>query len=254
MGYFTDLYKIYPPKKLNTRKDSVFNKEKTVSVLEKEQFDLFEFYDLLKNNKLTYQCSAFERIILNSYFNGETIDVEIKKNISELVLEKYYNDKQKFLYTLLKNSESARNLGNSFQDYIKQTKYYKELSDNLLTDNSIWITTSIDKNLTSFVNEHFGLKLEKGIDAIAKTKNGKILIIEAKLITNSGGAQNLQLENAIKVAKIKNDKVQGIALVDGIVYNSKYKPVHWLEKDFNFLKKENKLFSATKLIQYLSEN
>lgn len=254
MGYFTDLYKIYPPKKLNTRKDSVFNKEKTVSVLEKEEFDLFEFYAILQEMNLSYNCSGFERIILNSYIGGENIDDNIKHNISSIVLERYNFDKDKFLYSLIKDSESSKNLGSAFSNFVKKTKYYKDLSMDLISDDSIWITTANDNKLKDFVLENYHIKIDKGIDAIARTKSGKILIIEAKLITNSGGAQNLQLNNAIKVGKISKDNIEGIALVDGIIYNNYYKPVHWLEKDFYDLKKKNKLFSATKIIKYLEEN
>lgn len=254
MSYFSELYKIYPPNKLSNNTNSKFNKEKIVAVLEKEQFDLFEFYDILQEMNLSYNCSGFERIILNSYIGGENIDDNIKHNISSIVLERYNLDKDKFLYSLIKDSESSKNLGSAFSNFVKNTKYYKDLSMDLISDDSIWITTANDNKLKDFVLENYNIKIDKGIDAIARTKSGKILIIEAKLITNSGGAQNLQLNNAIKVGKISKDNIEGIALVDGIIYNNYYKPVHWLEKDFYDLKKENKLFSATKIIKYLEEN
>lgn len=254
MSYFSKLYEIYPPNKLSNNTNSKFNKEKVVAVLEKEQFDLFEFYDILQEMNLSYNCSGFERIILNSYIGGENIDDNIKHNISSIVLERYNIDKDKFLYSLIKESESSKNLGSAFSNFVKNTKYYKDLSMDLISDDSIWITTANDNKLKDFVLENYNIKIDKGIDAIARTKFGKILIIEAKLITNSGGAQNLQLNNAIKVGKISKDNIEGIALVDGIIYNNYYKPVHWLEKDFYDLKKENKLFSATKIIKYLEEN
>lgn len=254
MSYFSELYKIYPPNKLSNNNNSKFNKEKVVAILEKEEFDLFEFYDMLQEMNLSYNCSGFERIILNSYMGGEIIENDIKNNISSIVLERYNLDKNKFLYSLIKDSESSKNLGSAFSNYVKNTKYYKDLSIDLIDDDSIWITTANDNRLKDFILENYNIKVEKGIDAIARTKSGKILIIEAKLITNSGGAQNLQLNNAIKVGKISKENIEGIAIVDGIVYNNYYKPVHWLEKDFYDLKKKNKLFSATKIIKYLEEN
>lgn len=254
MSYFSELYKIYPPNKLSHNTNSKFNKEKVVAVLEKEEFDLFEFYDILEEMKLTYKCSAFERVILNSYRGGQNIDDDTKKVITENILERYNSDKNKFLYSLIKDSENSKNLGNAFSTYVKNIKYYKELSQDLLNDESIWITTAEDTKLTKFVLENYDIEIEKGIDAIAKTKSGKILIMEAKLITSPGGGQNLQLENAIKIGKIFKGNVKGIAIVDGIVYNDNYKPVHWLEKDFTDLKNRNRLFSATKIIEYLEWN
>ena len=80
-----------------------------------------------------------------------------------------------------------------------------------------------DAEMEMFAKEYLGFTREKGIDFIAKF-NQKYIIGEAKFLTDFGGHQNAQFEDAISTLKsdIVNKKVANevipIAILDGVLY------------------------------------
>lgn len=73
--------------------------------------------------------------------------------------------------------------------------------------------------------------LRKGIDFILKIKN-KFILGEAKFLTDYGGTQNNQFNDAIRVAKISRGNVMGIAVLDGIVWFESNQYMHRTIKSF----------------------
>lgn len=61
----------------------------------------------------------------------------------------------------------------------------------------------------------------------------KFFIGEAKFLSDYGGAQNNQFNDAIEVAKIVKDKTKGIAVLDGIVWFESNEYMHRTIKSFN---------------------
>jgi len=86
--------------------------------------------------------------------------------------------------------------------------------------------SSIDKNaildcadakLMHFANEHLGYEGEKGLDFVARV-NDKYIIGEAKFLTDFGGHQNAQFEDAKKLLKDQSARAIKIAIADGVLF------------------------------------
>lgn len=74
-----------------------------------------------------------------------------------------------------------------------------------------------DAKLMHFANDHLGYKGEKGLDFVARM-NGKYIIGEAKFLTDTGGHQNAQFEDAKKLLRDKSAKAIKIAIADGVLF------------------------------------
>jgi hypothetical protein len=68
----------------------------------------------------------------------------------------------------------------------------------------------------SFAKEHLGYTHEKGLDFVGRF-NGKYVIGEAKFLTDFGGHQNAQFNDAISTVKT-NVNAETIAILDGVLY------------------------------------
>lgn len=74
-----------------------------------------------------------------------------------------------------------------------------------------------DANLKIFATTNLGYTLDKGLDFIAKF-NGKYVIGEAKFLTDFGGHQDRQFDDAMKLASFKAVNLITVAILDGVVY------------------------------------
>ena len=75
-----------------------------------------------------------------------------------------------------------------------------------------------DAQLMKFAAEHLNYQHDKGLDLVARF-NKKIVIGEAKFLTDFGGHQNAQFNDAINTILSKTDKeVVKIAILDGVLY------------------------------------
>jgi len=123
--------------------------------------------------------------------------------------------------------------GHSFKRWLRTLDYpfleeneFKKYSGVAFLDGS-------DKKLKKFAGEELGIRnLKKGIDFILKIKN-KFILGEAKFLTDYGGTQNNQFRDAINVAKIKEDNIIGIAVIDGIVWFESNAYMHRTIKSLN---------------------
>lgn len=85
-----------------------------------------------------------------------------------------------------------------------------------------------DAEMMAFAEEHLNYKHNKGLDFIGRF-NGKYVIAEAKFLTDFGGHQNAQFNDAIATIKAKNVKAIKAAVLDGVLYikgnNKMYKGI-----------------------------
>jgi len=95
-----------------------------------------------------------------------------------------------------------------------------------------------DAEMMAFAKEHLNYKHNKGLDFIARF-NGKYVIGEAKFLTDYGGHQNAQFNDAIATIKAKNVKAIKVAILDGVIYikgnNKMYKDVTTKLKNENIM-------------------
>ena len=104
-----------------------------------------------------------------------------------------------------------------------------------------------DAGMMAFAREHLNYKHNKGLDFIGRF-NGKYVIGEAKFLTDFGGHQNAQFNDAISTVKAKGVKATIIAILDGVLYIKGKNKMH---KDITGkLKKEN-IVSALVLREFL---
>lgn len=89
------------------------------------------------------------------------------------------------------------------------------------TENCIF--NASDSEMEKFARENLGFEREKGIDFLAKFNN-KYVIAEAKFLTDMGGHQNAQFDDAVRTmqSSFKNKKVNNeiisIAIMDGVLF------------------------------------
>lgn len=95
-----------------------------------------------------------------------------------------------------------------------------------------------DAEMMAFAKQHLNYKHNKGLDFIGRF-NGKYVIGEAKFLTDFGGHQNAQFNDAITTIKVKNVKAIKVAILDGVLYingkNKMYKAITGRLKNENIM-------------------
>lgn len=95
-----------------------------------------------------------------------------------------------------------------------------------------------DAEMMTFAKENLNYNHNKGLDFIGRF-NGKYVIGEAKFLTDFGGHQNAQFNDAIATIKAKNVNAIKIAILDGVLYikgnNKMYKDITGKYKNDNIL-------------------
>jgi hypothetical protein len=74
-----------------------------------------------------------------------------------------------------------------------------------------------DAALKVFAETKLGYDIDKGLDFIGKF-GGRYVIGEAKFLTDFGGHQDRQLDDALKLANWEGEGVTTVAILDGVVY------------------------------------
>lgn len=108
-----------------------------------------------------------------------------------------------------------------------------------------------DNAMKNFAEKHLGYRHSKGLDFIAKF-NQKFIIGEAKFLTDFGGHQNAQFNDAITTMQTQLSKtnhiVQTIAILDGVLY---IKSKNKMFSDLCYFKDHEVVISAVLLRDYL---
>lgn len=120
--------------------------------------------------------------------------------------------------------ESNRQIGPLFKTWVNSGALGCKITDNMnnfIKTNENMIYSSSDKEMQIFANQYLGYTRNKGLDFICRF-NQKYIIGEAKFLTDFGGHQNAQFEDAIStlVSPINETKfnVKTIAILDGVLY------------------------------------
>ena len=122
--------------------------------------------------------------------------------------------------------ETNRQIGPMFKQWIDKGVLGAEIFknfDDFLNYNGNCILNMSDSEMQKFAKIYLGFEREKGIDFIAKFNN-KYVIAETKFITDFGGHQNAQFEDAVRTqqSSFENKKVLNevipIAIMDGVLY------------------------------------
>ena len=232
-NYLDDLFSVYPTipngirdldedlwKKVESSFNSQNNKELVENLLKLELFPIKDSYvAYLKRDK-----SSIER-------NPKTVD-RLSGRIYEMGLEKVFE-------RATEPKETNRQIGPLFRRWLnKGSLGIKPVPlDEFLSNNENAILDAGDNEMMKFAKEHLGYIHNKGLDLVARF-NGKYVIGEAKFLTDFGGHQNAQFNDAITTATTKVDAIT-IAILDGVLYipgnNKMYQSVTETYKEQNIM-------------------
>jgi len=232
-NYLDDLFSVYPTipngirdldedlwKKVESSFNSQNNKELVENLLKLELFPIKDSYvAYLKRDK-----SSIER-------NPKTVD-RLSGRIYEMGLEKVFE-------RATEPKETNRQIGPLFRRWLnKGSLGIKPVPLNeFLSNNENAILDAGDNEMMKFAKEHLGYIHNKGLDLVARF-NGKYVIGEAKFLTDFGGHQNAQFNDAITTATTKVDAIT-IAILDGVLYipgnNKMYQSVTETYKEQNIM-------------------
>lgn len=219
-NYLDELYKVYPITP-NLRREISSQAEKNIrkAFQEKENeklvksllnLDLFP----LKDSYVAYLKKDKEAIKRNP----QTIN-RIAGNLFQMGIEE-------IIEKCTEPKETNRQMGPMFKQWINKGVLGATIlrsGEEFLKFDQNCIFNASDAEMARFSAKYLGFKREKGIDFIAKF-NDKYVIAEAKFLTDFGGHQNAQFDDAIRTMqtsfedkKVKNEIIP-IAIMDGVLY------------------------------------
>ena len=119
--------------------------------------------------------------------------------------------------------ETNRQIGPLFKNWIRKNS----LGAELVTDTEFFFNSQNnmvlnldDTALMKFAQQYLGYSRDKGLDFIAKFNNN-FVVGEAKFLTDFGGHQNAQFEDALQTLGAKfsvHQSIIPIAILDGVLY------------------------------------
>lgn len=136
--------------------------------------------------------------------------------------------------------ETNRQIGPMFRDWLKRKSLGVEpvSLDEFLSNNKDAILDAGDNAMMNFAKEHLGYNHNKGLDFVGRF-NKQFVIGEAKFLTDFGGHQNAQFNDAISIIKAKGVNAVKIAILDGVLFiegkNKMYKSITETYKDCNIM-------------------
>lgn len=146
--------------------------------------------------------------------------------------------------------ETNRQIGPMFRNWIRTMPLGIQpvKQEQFMNDDNNAILDAADDEMRLFAREHLGFTRNKGLDFIARF-NKKYVVGEAKFLTDFGGHQNAQFQDAIQTLESTViDNVMKIAILDGVLYiKSDSKMYKSLLNEY----KEHNIMSALILREFL---
>lgn len=136
--------------------------------------------------------------------------------------------------------ETNRQIGPLFKRWLKRKALGIEpvKLDKFLKAKGNSVLDASDAEMMAFAKGYLNYKHTKGLDFIGRF-NGKYIIGEAKFLTDFGGHQNAQFNDAVATIKTKNVRAVKVAVLDGVLYikgnNKMYKNITGKLKNENIM-------------------
>ena len=233
-SYLDDLFQVYPTipegirdidEKIWADVEKAFKQKNNDALLRKLlALDLFPIKDsyvaYLRRDK-----SAIDR-------NPRTIN-RICGRLYEIGLDKIFEK-------CSEAKETNRQIGPMFREWLgKKTLGIMPVGlEQFIANQQDAILDASDAAMMGFAKNKLGYDHNKGLDFVARF-NGKYVIGEAKFLTDFGGHQNAQFNDAISTVEARGVKALKIAILDGVLYikgkNKMYKSVTETYKDYNII-------------------
>jgi len=174
--------------------------------------------------------------------NPGTVD-RIYGRLVELGLEKIRE-------RITQPKETNRQIGPMFKRWINKgvlgAPIYRQEEDFLKAPGNAILDGS-DTQLGDFARKYLNYTGSKGLDLVAKFNN-KYVVGEAKFLTDFGGHQNAQFNDAMTLLLNKDIKAVKIAILDGVLY---IKGNNKMYKDITTKYSEHNIMSALVLKKFL---
>lgn len=233
-SYLDDLFQVYPTipdgirdinQKVWSNVEKSFRDRNNVQLIQELlKLDLFP----IKDSYVSYlkrDRAAITR-------NPRTIN-RISGRIYELGLDKVYE-------RCCEPKETNRQIGPMFHDWLERKSLgLKPVGiKEFLSNKNDAILAGTDKYLMDFARQELNYTRNKGIDFLGRF-NGKYVIGEAKFLTDFGGHQNAQFNDAIDTLQVKGVKAVMVAILDGVLYiegdTKMYKAITQTYQDYNIM-------------------
>ena len=233
--YLDQLYKIYPM--ANNLKRELSDAKITNIKNAFLKSDNLKLIELLLKEKLFPVKDSYVAYLRRD----KTALARNPKTINRLAGMIYDLGFENTIDNMSKPKETNRQIGPLFRNWLQK----KSLGVNLTSDTKNFINSEqdlildlSDVQLMLFAKENLGYNRNKGLDFIAKFNN-IIVLGESKFLTDFGGHQNAQFEDALTTLRVdlqsSKYKVIKIAILDGVLYikskNKFYKTLQALGDD-----------------------
>lgn len=136
--------------------------------------------------------------------------------------------------------ETNRQIGPMFRNWLKNKSLGIEpvsRDEFMLNDNDA-ILDAGDDAMMKFAHQNLGYNHNKGLDFVARF-NKKYVIGEAKFLTDFGGHQNAQFQDAINTIQTEGVNAIKIAILDGVLFiqgrNKMYKSITETYKNYHIM-------------------
>lgn len=240
-NYLDELFKIYP-----TDPDVLRHIDATLWAEIEYKFKITQ-RNMTDKNKASLLCSLLKLDLFpikDSYIaylrrdmtalqrNPDTVS-RIVARIFQLGLDEVYKRASA-------PKETNRQIGPMFKNWIAQGSLgypvvtlteFERTTYNCILDAS-------DAEMMRWCHDKLNYNRDKGLDFVAR-KNGKYIIGEAKFLTDYGGHQNAQLNDAFDTLRVEHVRAIKIAILDGVIYiknNGKmYKKITGEFKNYNIM-------------------
>ena len=232
-NYLDELFSVYPTIPEGIREidgnlwekvEQSFNENNNIELLKfLLKMDLFPIKDsyvaYLKRDK-----NSIER-------NPNTVD-RLCGRLYEMGLDKIYEK-------CSEAKETNRQIGPLFRRWLNRGVLGVQpvLLDEFLSTTTNAILDAGDAQMLEFAREHLNYNHEKGLDFVARF-NGNYVIGEAKFLTDFGGHQNAQFNDAISIVRTDVNAIT-VAILDGVLYieskNKMYRNITENLTDYNIM-------------------
>lgn len=232
-SYLDDLFKVYP-----TIPNGIRKIDETVWGKIENSYNTRNYEELIRNllKLKLFPIKDSYVAYLKSDKNAITRNPKTIKRLASEILEM---DLQQLYDKCSQPKETNRQIGPMFKNWIRKTDFGIPLMDldEFSNTSDDGILDGTDTEMQNFAKENLSYTHQKGLDFVARM-NGKYVIGEAKFLSDFGGHQNAQFNDAIAVLE-SNAKAIKIAILDGILYikgkSKMYKNITEIYNDQNIM-------------------
>ena len=233
-SYLDDLFRVYP-----TIPDGIRDIDKTIWNNIETAFSAQDNIALVKNLLKLNLFPIKDSYVAYLKRNKSSIEKN-PQTINRLAGRLYELGIDKIFEKCSEPKETNRQIGPLFKRWINSGILGIKpipINDFLSTKENAILSGS-DNVMKDFASSQLNYHHNKGLDFVARF-NGKYVIGEAKLLSDFGGHQNAQFNDAISTIKTPNVHAVKIAILDGVLYikgnNKLYKAITTLYNEENIM-------------------